>query len=89
LIEVLEQFRGIRHTEKQPFNVALSGKYINGETDAENTFTGEDIFANFSQYKFENTLLVIHFLLIDKNDTAIFLVMNPVTFPNSVTPDNG
>jgi hypothetical protein len=89
LIEVLEQFRAIRHTEKEPLNVALSGKYINGQTDAENAFTGENIFANFSQYKFENTLLVIHFLLIDKNDTAIFLVMNPVSFPNSVTPDNG
>ena len=47
MVEVLEKFGAVRHAEEEPFNVALCGKDVDGETDVEDAFARKDVFADF------------------------------------------
>ncbi len=85
VVEVLEKFGAVGHAEEELLDVALGGEDVDGETDVEDAFAGKDVFADFGQDKLENSLLIVHFLLVHKNDSSIFFIMNPVPFPDCMT----
>lgn len=81
LVQILQQFGGICHTDEQPFKIALGDEDIHREADIEDTLAREYVLANFGQNELQDSLLILYFLLIDKGKPPNIIIPKPVTFP--------
>ena len=77
----------IGHCKCQPFKVAFRSEYVHRQADVENTLPGKKVFSNLGQNKFQHSLLLIDFLLVDEYNTAARLIGDPLPLPNWVPVD--